>query len=142
MANIATFADDLAAALVRGMARGQQAVKTTAMQESSGPYSQAELTQMDHPYARRHGSPQLPPEIINVQTGQFRADWKVEPVMLNRNEIVARTINENHVADFLQFGTKHMFARPIQPEVEKIAEPLIVREIEKELTRFFKQTYR
>lgn len=80
----------------------------TARHMSSGGRSSRTLARMDHPYATRHGSPLLPPEIINVQSGEFLASWKAE-----RTPEGGRVINDSPVADFLQFGTKYMVARPI-----------------------------
>lgn len=47
-----------------------------ALDLSSGPISAALLRQMDHPYARRHGTPLRDPTVINRQTGAFYAGWE------------------------------------------------------------------
>lgn len=75
---------------------------------SSGTRSSARLRQMDHPYARRHGTPLLPPEIINVQSGEFLSAWH-----RRRTSEGGQVINDSSVADFLKSGTPRMFARPI-----------------------------
>ena len=89
----------------------------TAWDDSSGPYSLQKLADMDHPYAKRHGTPQLDPSIINLQTGRFRSSWATEAVIWTGGYSVARLINDNPVADKLRLGTQFMFARPVDVRV-------------------------
>ena len=70
---------------------------------------------MDHPYAVRHGKPLLPPEIINTQSGEFKAAWYMDaPRSTDGGKTISGSvINDSEVADYLEFGTKKMFARPL-----------------------------
>lgn len=89
-----------------------------AISMSSGPFSLAELAEMDHPYARRHGTPLLEPFIINVQSGAFRQDWDMRQVGDQHFQV----FNDNAVADYLDQGTRYMFRRPIAEAVELVTE--------------------
>lgn len=78
-----------------------------AREQSSGPYSSAQLAAMDHPYATRHGSPMLAPWIINEQSGAFRSHWQYVA-----KGIGAQIFNDTYYAKWLEEGTPTMFARP------------------------------
>lgn len=91
-----------------------------AVSYSVGPFSQSELTKMGHPYARRHGSPRLDPNILNIQTGKFAASWRFEEPTESGDAIVAHLYNIDEKAGrFLERGTRYMFAR--QPHVKVAA---------------------
>ena len=77
---------------------------------------------MDHPYAKRHGSPQLDPGRINFQTGDFYHGWNNSKPMAGDSIISGRIYNLDRVADFLKYGTRFMFARPIEDRVERFLE--------------------
>ena len=87
--------------------------RTEAQKRSSGPFSLRELAKRDHPYAVRHGAPRLDSSMINTQSGAFRSDWTADPPSFDDRGVSARLFNDNYVADFLQYGTRTMFRRPI-----------------------------
>lgn len=91
-------------------------VKVFAVKQSSGGLSLGAMQKMGHPFARRHPKPLADPAVINVQTGQFRANWRT---LVARDE--ALIINADRVADFLERGTKTMVNRPIQEACEDFA---------------------
>jgi hypothetical protein len=93
-----------------------------AKRESSGPFSLSALAAMDHPYAKRHGSPMLDPGRINIQTGDFYRGWNNSKPMAGDAIILGRIYNLDRVADFLKYGTRFMFARPIEQRVETFLE--------------------
>lgn len=95
------------------LAAGLGKAKDAAVEMSSGPYSTARLRKMDHPYARRHGSPNLPAEIINAQSGMFRSRWQAQILSSSFGSAVGRISNDSPVAEFLVKGNDKMFARPI-----------------------------
>lgn len=82
---------------------------------SSGPHSTAELRQMDHPLAKRHGYPRLDPTIINVQTGGFVSAWRGEGPAESGDGLSSRVFNVDRKARYLEQpdgGAKSpMFAR-------------------------------
>jgi hypothetical protein len=100
-----------------------------ARRQSSGPYSLVQLARMGHPYARRHGTALLPPGKINAQTGKFRASWRADRL----GPYKGRIINDNFVADFLQFGTDKMLPRPVGLEVEQMLTKELSRRLQKEI---------
>lgn len=51
--------------------------------------------------------------VINVQSGEFRADWMAGVPSVSGSTVKARLQNLNPVADFLQYGTEFMVRRPI-----------------------------
>lgn len=83
-----------------------------ARELSSGPFSLAELRKRDYPYATRHGSPLLPPAMINAQSGEFREKWRGQHTAVAAGGVF-QLRNDSSVADFLNAGTPAMFRRPI-----------------------------
>lgn len=108
----------------------EQAVQV-ARERSSGPFSLSQLAKKDFPYAKRHGSPLLPPDMINAQSGEFRDAWTGRMTGARTGEIR----NDAPHADFLQFGTKHMFRRPIKEAVEAEAEQILTTELAESFSR-------
>jgi hypothetical protein len=140
MPSVSSLSRDVEASLVRGFAQGMRETYDLAIQKSSGPFSLAALASMDHPYARRHGSPGLDPSTINVQTGTFRRRWRASLVSsgsVMRFEIV----NDDPKAVYLIHGTPTMFARPIDQAIEERAGPIVEAAIERDLARTLSQTY-
>jgi hypothetical protein len=131
-----------AKAALRGVARDihREAVRVArttvaageneAKKLSSGPFSMVELAKKDHPYARRHGSPRLDPSVINVQSGVFRQSWFTSLPTMAQSKVSARLVNDSEVADFLQYGTRKMFARPIGDRLQRFIQDRALREIE------------
>lgn len=102
------------------VARAVNAAEREAKRMSSGPLTLADLRKRDHPYAKRHGplgKPSAMPKgtrsVINVQSGEFRADWMAGVPSVSGSTVKARLQNLNPVADFLQYGTEFMVRRPI-----------------------------
>jgi len=103
---------------------------------SKGPYSQAVLTAMGHPYARRHGMTRRRrievfgstvgrEYIINKQAGAFLANWHTGgPSSAFSGAMMAQVINDDKVAKYLKFGTRFMIQRPIGPTVASLLRPI------------------
>lgn len=93
-----------------------------AIENSSGPYSQQELTQMGHPYAKRDPRPPQHPGIANVQTGLFRGAWNAPAPAVMGDEISAQVRNDSLHADFLQAAGgagSPQIERPVQELIEE-----------------------
>jgi hypothetical protein len=129
----------LSAALPRevkgAVAKASARTATIARQRSLGPHSTATLAAMDHPYARRHGSPLLDPSVINVQSGDFLAGWEEAPVRAAGGRISGGIYNADPKADLLEGGTDVMFARPIAPATAQEARPEFERAVADALDR-------
>ena len=100
----------------------------TAHRFSSGTLTYPDLERLDHPYARRHGVPLLPPEIISTHTNQFRSSWRSEdPHDEGDDTLVTSIYNVDPKADYLDQSQGHprtrMFARPIADAVLAEVEP-------------------
>lgn len=100
---------------------------------SSGPYKQAALTQMGHPYAVRHGRGvrvvvMLPPEVINIQNGGFLRAWKTK-IAKTAGGYVVHVINESTAAEWLRAGTSKMVARPLDKELSTQMGPVRDKEL-------------
>lgn len=133
----------LGAALAAGYAAGMAGVKKDAVAKSSGPYSLTQLAAMDHPYARRHGKAQLPPQIINKQTDGpegFAGSWETE-LGGNPANPTGQLVNRNPVADYLIHGTRYMLERPIDHAVEDDAPAIIESAVRAELEKFYGQDF-
>lgn len=111
---------------------------------SSGGTSLAQLAAEDHPYAKRHGFPLRDPEIINAQTGAFRADWKNPQPVVMGDTVEGFIENHNPVADYLTQprGSEKstMFQRPIDEEVEAATATALEKRINENLDKFSKLT--
>ena len=90
-----------------------------AVQLSSGP------GYVGHPYSRKASSPPDNPEIINVQSGDFRKDWR-SACSATGDGIQGQISNRNRVADWLDKGTRLMIPRPIRHAITQFV--LKVRE--------------
>lgn len=99
-----------------------QEAKRLAEHYSSGPYSQATLTRMGHPYARRAPSPPLPPYFMNRQSGQFFSGWRWY-LLVSGDTISSGIWNHSEHGKFLEWGTRLMIERPILEQVEKEMQP-------------------
>lgn len=95
---------------------------------SGGPLQARDLARMDHPYARRHGSPRLNPDLVNQQdagedTGRFAASWVAEGPEVDGDELVSSLFNvDPKAAEFLEDGTDTMFPRrPHEAALEVVA---------------------
>lgn len=107
---------------------------------SSGPLTGRQRRQADYPYATRHGAqgktsamPGGTPAIVNVGRGVFRRGWQIDPPRVSDggNVVTGRLMNLTDVADYLQYGTKKMVARPIKP----LLEMRLRRHLENEMSR-------
>lgn len=87
-----------------------QDVLTEAIQRSQGGLSTADQRAMDHPYAKRHGSPRAPMDEINEQTGLFKSSWRVS----RGTDGALMVENTDPKAHFLEDGTWKMFGRPLE----------------------------
>lgn len=89
---------------------------------SSGPYSTRTLRRMGHPYSRRRPHPPLSAYHINVQTGRFRAGWRVVGPIKRSEGIAAALVNESAHAGFLRLGTTRMIPRPFERHMRDFIE--------------------
>ena len=107
-----------------------------AVKYSSGTETDESLAEADHPYATRHGAPQLDPTIINTHKPDgFIAQWRtLAPTFMN-GALQSVLLNFSRVADFLQAGTRKMFARPIDVRVATEMEPIRIRNIQSAVDR-------
>jgi hypothetical protein len=115
---MADLVQDLELALMDGFNQAMKDAYRQARLKSAGTYSLADLADMDHPYAKRHGTPLLDPSTINIQSGRFISSWKQMPITSSGGAIVGIIVNESVEADYLKDGTRYMFKRPIDVEVE------------------------
>lgn len=106
-------------------------MKWVAQSLSSGPLSSAALRKMGHPYAVHFlpGQAGMPDYIINVQSGQFRAAWKVRIQKTARGWTIT-LYNPSPHARFMQ-GTARMRVRAILEEVQRRTAPQLSREARK-----------
>lgn len=141
MPSLSAFSADMEATLERGFQQGMRDIYALAVRKSSGPFSSSALATMDHPYARRHGSPALDPSTINVQSGAFRASWKGAVTFVGLTVMRAEIVNDDPKADLLERGTRTMFARPIREEIEAQSEAIFTAAIEDAINGTLSQTY-
>jgi hypothetical protein len=98
-------------ALIDGQNNVAQTTRAKAQEQSSGPYTQAALTAMGHPYATRDPRPPMDPRIINIQSGRFFRSWVVRPTITTPDKIWSRVANTSPEAALLETGTRLMIAR-------------------------------
>lgn len=110
---------------------------------SSGTMSYAEQRKLDHPFAKRHGTPLTPAWLVNRHNGDFYLGWKMREGMWGEAEGYSTpptVYNDSKVASFLEQkdgGTDKgmMFARPVDEKVIEKVLPLRERIFEEELQR-------
>jgi hypothetical protein len=132
------IAEEFTHAIARGVEHAMHDTEREADRRSAGPYSSAELAAKDHPYAKRHGSPQLDPSIVNEQTGDFREHWKRSLTVIQKGDYDSRLINESEHADYLKNGNKFTFRRPIGEALEEYAAEEVPKRIEQQLSQLLK----
>ena len=118
---------------------------------SSGTVSYLQLALEDHPYARRHGSPLRPPEIINSHRGEFYNGWMISDPVETAGDITGSV--ENHsltskgrdLSDYLTqprgWPTTRMFQRPIDKEVETQIESSLDDKVQSAISEMFAQDF-
>lgn len=118
---------------MQGVVR-QSAVELHSLSQaqSSGGLQPADLARMDHPFARRHGGPQLNPDFVNRQTGAFYAGWQIED---GADGYSASVSNADPKAGLLESGTWVMFARHPEQAAADIEEPLFAERVERAIER-------
>ncbi len=85
-----------------------------ARAQSSGPLSTAQLRMLGHPYARRRPRPPFSAAIINVQSGRFKAGWRVIGPSSSSGGIRSRLVNVSPEARWMtERGTSRMIGRPV-----------------------------
>lgn len=146
---------DFEDACVRGLSEGMKQMLALAHQKSQGPFSLEEISTMGS-YVTASGkmvtagafakqkisAPALPAGIINKQTEDgFDASWFLGPLTTPSDGPEQSLINSDPVADYLVHGTKFMFQRPIDQEVEAAGVILIERALERELEKFMEIDY-
>ena len=109
-----------AAALPRTLAAAEGAslkqAKALAVTLSSGTLTRAELRRRGHPYAVRN--PTSPnPQVINAQSGAFRAAWVVRAPVVTGGGVVSSVANISAPARYMG-GTRFMVARPLPEAVQ------------------------
>lgn len=100
-------------------AQAAAAALAEAQKLSSAPYSTAELRRMGHPYATRAPRPPGDAAQINVQTGRFRAAWRIVGPRKTKSGLSTRLVNDSPEAKLLLSGTRYMIARPILTRVRQ-----------------------
>lgn len=134
---VARKTDAMVRRLVAAEAETIEDARAEAIALSSGPFSLAELTAMGHPYARRVARlrkrgvvvsvPVLPPEVINVQTGAFRAAWRTKGPMVAGETVTTTLTNDDPAARWMA-GTSKMVPRPV---LEAVKARVVIRRRER-----------
>ena len=94
--------------------RNLEALQALAVQNSSGA---APSPDPSRPYSRRRPHPLLPPYIVNVRTGVFRASWQTS-LLWEGGNLVGRLFNIDPKSVFFNgLPTSRMIARPILQNV-------------------------
>ena len=120
-------------AVSQELARAVQDAKKEAQALSSGTLTPADLRRMGHPYAVRAPATPLLPFVINAVSGEFRASWKVGPVLKASGTWTARLTNDSRVAAYLAGKDRSrstMIRRPIDTEIVARVTPRLQKGLE------------
>lgn len=115
----------------RALQRSLDRLKEAAEARSQGTLTEADLHALDHPYARRHGSPRRDPDTVNQQSGDFAAAWEAEGPTTTGDGFAGVVFNTDDKAEFLEDGTAVMFARAPHEAA--------LRDVEQELGQLFER---
>lgn len=121
--------DDLKALKGKTQDEVAREVLAEAIRLSSGTLSYADLARMDHPYAKRHGTPRLDPSMINTHTDQFRQSWKTR----HESDGSITIYNDAPYAQFLMTGTPTMFRRPVDDVLRDMIPAIIEQRLRERL---------
>lgn len=115
-AEIAAYLRRVAARLPEEIRRAEAAsgreLLQAAVEHSSGTLTPAQLRGQGHPYARRHGTPQADPDVVNRQSGAFVHAWQLTgPQDASGGTVTAVFNTDPKARAFLERGTRTMFAR-------------------------------
>lgn len=131
--------------LAKGLERNvERAVNETARegrllarQDSSGRWNRRRRARARYSYSRARPNP--PPQdlaIINVETGEFRNAWMIQPVRRFGSDFVAFVLNQSdRVEDLVDASGKPWLSRPIDERVRSRIIPVFQFNVEKALTR-------
>lgn len=115
---VRVLADDLEAGALEAARDVAGRAYERARELSRGGYASRDLRRLDHPYARRHGSPKLDPAVVNYGRGVFFGGWRVRtPQRYANDTIQGAVLNEAPQAPYLEGGTETMFPRPLMDRV-------------------------
>lgn len=145
---LATWKRDSISALEDGAGAALKAGKSEAMRRSSGTVkrsAQRSVKYQGAPFSKiKHTSPQLPSDIINEQTGNFKRSWVSQLVYppgsgyRARNRVLIR--NTAFYAVYLRSGTRFAFSRnfvdPIWDVAEKSGNDVARKKLTSALNRF------
>jgi hypothetical protein len=140
------WAQDLLDEIEKGFEDGLKDGVREGVVLSSGSLSYGDLKSLDHPYARRHGMPLLPPEYINHHPGgTFRDAWEKRGPRWQGDDLVGSVENHDPVADYLTQPSgapkSKMFARPIDKLVEAGMIDDIEIRVNQRVAGFARRTY-
>jgi hypothetical protein len=140
-----SFVNDFRDVFVHAVGFSNRQGLDKAIALSGGGISLAQLASLDHPYARRHGRPLLDPGVINRQTGDFQAAWKMEDPKIVADNVEATVKNEDWKADYLTqpkgWPKTKMFQRPIDKEVEQYIEDTLNKELNQRIKQLENKDY-
>lgn len=107
-----------------------------AYQQSSGPFSQAMLNRLGHPYSKRKPNSTFDPGLINVQTGQFRAAWTTTYFgwSINSANVTTGELANSSAHALLLLGTPYMIVRPIEKRIIKAIKPIRWKNLNRAVT--------
>ena len=113
-----------------------------AVYYTSGPLTQADLRHEDHPFAKRHGTPQRDPERVNLWGGGVAGHWETDGPQEDDDGLFGTLENTDPKAPYLEQpdGGPHstMFprhpheaaAREVAPRFEERMNGALVRSLE------------
>lgn len=108
-----------------------------AYKYSMGTVTAQELAR-NRPYAVRHGAPLRDPSIINQQSSHFIQDWETIGPYWRGGTLYSVLRNISQIANWLEFGTKFMFARPIVQRIINEITPVRKRNLDAAMKKIFR----
>lgn len=125
----------------RAMERALDVVQERAEDLSSGTDSLEDLALAGHPFrrgggpARQAGRAGFPPEVINVQDGDFVSAWGQEGPGGTGDTVIGAVDNSDPKAALLAGGTRLMIARPLPEAVVQETAADVERILREELEK-------
>lgn len=139
-ADLERRADALPEALSDALSATAEDAVRRAQWWSSGSLQARDLRRLDHPYARRHGSPRLNPDFVNQRSGVFLESWRSsDPEENEQGDLSAAVFNIDPKAPYLEQPdggpNSLMFARRPHEQVAAEVEPRFEQRVAQALTR-------
>ncbi len=133
----------LKAAVAAAETQSATDLKNLATKQTSGTITTKQLRRMRHPFARRDPQTPLNPAVVNKQSGQLRAGWRILPIKASRTGTRTGVTNASVHAKLVKragSGKSKSVARPLVAAIFRKIRPERTARLRAALRKVIKET--